>query len=209
MKLKLAYEGRCLTIGYISVSNNTIVGWYQPQFLNIHFINENVEKRDFHITYPRDGNAHYSYKYFDPADQCKYEKRVYYDEVVLKKFDLTGTFLGFEKMQRKEEDNDQHMVMRYKTPPLDDANLLFEFPQFGLRIGNRVREKIVDVCGNQQEDDIILNIDGYDGGTVNVGFFIYNSSREDYVYNVPGTLLLRKRFLALGSVYIEGYILVV
>lgn len=104
MKIKVAYKGKCLTLAYFRTGGNTIVSWYLPQYLSGALLSDEMMNMDFHVTYPRDGNMHYSYKYLNSVENLWYEKRVYHDEVVLKQFDEKKVFLGYKKEPRNDKD---------------------------------------------------------------------------------------------------------
>jgi hypothetical protein len=207
MKIIASYKGNCITLGYAVASNNTIVTWYLPKFLNHHFINATVEKRDFHITYPRDGNAHTSYKYFDPATNQYYEKRVYYDEVVIKEFDNDKVFKGFSKSARNYQEIDQMMAVRYLPEPFSTVPLLYEFPQSGGHVTDQFLTEIITPCKNVGVDDIELPLEGLEGTTFNLGFYLYDLSRVNYIRQ-PEKTVFSHRIKAFGHLFIEGYILV-
>lgn len=204
MRIILSYKGKCLTVAYIVASKNTIVGWYMPNFLNTHHINEHVENKDFHITYPRDGNIHYSYKYFDPRDKCNYEKRVYFDEVIVKRFDEDKVFKDFKKEPRCDKDHDQILVMRTRQEPLSHHSFLFQYPQVGLPLDERILDKIIAPC-TVSDNDICLNIDEYVGQFINYGFNIYDKNKTGFMMNIKG-IIERKRFLAYETTFIEGFV---
>lgn len=207
MKIIISLKGKCLTLGYIKKTKNSVIGWYMPDAMNINFINDRVQKRDFHITYPRDGNAHFSYKYFDPDTNQNFEKRVYYDEVVIKKFDSDMNFIGFEKQSRSDIDIDQHLAVKTHPLPLDEHFKVFLLPLAASVISDQFSKKIEQPCQQTGSEDIIFDVENLNGKILNVGFAIYTGNEDDFYWNISG-IIDRKKLNVFGNIYIESYLLV-
>ena len=206
MRIQVYYKGQCLTLAYITQTKNTLIGWFASKVINIEFVNPIVEKRDFHITYPRDGNAHFSYKYFDPISRLNFEKRVYFDEVVLKKFNENMEFISFEKQPRNDDDLDQHLAIKIKPKPLDENFESFMFPTTATIIDDRFLEKINEKCTPLKKDDIRLDVENLEG-VLNMGFIIYSGNEGDFP--IKSELVTDLKLMKVSeNIFVGGYVLV-
>ena len=207
MRIQVYYKGQCLTLGYITWTNNTIIGWFASKAINIEFVNPIVEKRDFHITYPRDGNAHFSYKYFDPISMMNFEKRVYFDEVVLKRFNEQMEFISFEKQPRNDDDIDQHLAIKMKPRPLDQEFDSFTFPTTASIIDDRFLDKIDEKCTPLKNEDIRLDVENLKDSILNMGFIIYSGTENNFPFKheLITDLKVMRMF---DDIFIGGYLLI-
>lgn len=202
MRIKIKYKGKCTTLAYINLSTNSVVGWYVPKLFNYHLSDKTLEKLNYHVTYPVDGNLHYTFDYFDPNKKLFFQKRVYFDHVRIKKFDVNQRYIDYSDSKRDANDIMQHFMNTDKYERLDsDKFNLYEFPQTAIGLNEKVLASIQDTYKEDDAEDIIFNIDGMENAILNYGFSLYKTSRKELYQS--GAV---KRFLAFGDIYIEGYI---
>ncbi len=209
MKIKIYYKSKCLTLAYFRTGNNTIVSWYMPQYLSRALVSDEMTNMDFHVTYPRDGNMHYSYKYLNSTENLWYEKRVYHDEIVLKQFDEKKVFLGYKKEPRNEKHPQQILVRRHKSDPTISTSFVFDFPQSGMIINDELLDKIEDRCDNKSGNDLIFDITGFEGRTLNFGFFLYGSERKEPLMGKISSNVMLNQLTIFDGATMEGYIFIV
>jgi|GEM_PF-3436087 len=208
MRIRISYKGKCLTLAHFRASKNSIVTWYMPKYHNERLMKGLVHNMDFHFTYPRDGNMHCSYKYFDPDDSMWYEKRVYHDRFVIKSANKDKTNWKVKSEDRSDSDILQHLVLRKKGDALNTPSLMFAFPQSGIGIGEEFLSEIIDGCNNSG-NDLVLDVEPFKGKTLNFGFLLYGSDRKSSIMGgVSGNKFILQTEVMDGAT-MEGYISVV
>jgi len=205
MKLKIQYKGKTLTLGYISSTDKCLIGWYSPQAISERFADGLMPNLDLHVTYPIDGNIHYSYKFHDKEKGVKFDKKIYYDKIVTVEKTLDNVYIDKIITDRNGQNFLEHFVSTEKPERLDkhDYNA-FHFPHSGILLDERTLPLIIDES-QIKSTDIVLNVDGMEGKTINYGFSVYSKSRSEF-YRPDAT---SKREVYFNNIYVEGFILCV
>lgn len=173
MRLLLERNGKHVSLFMLKLTNNSIVGWYTSKGWFNSFLNQK-EITDIHFMYPLDGNYHKTYKYLDVKEDMLIEKRVYYDEIVEKKFDKdTKQFLGFKKMPRIE-DYDDPTTLFFNDKPQKVTEKPFRF-SFGLIALPLINDpKIIRLFDEAElivkptNSDLILNFEKHKDDGLNI-----------------------------------------
>lgn len=200
MKIKVQYKEKYLTLGYVSITKNTIVVWYTPQAIVGSLVAGNMLDLDLHATYPMNGDFHYSYKFMNSDDNLDYDKKIYHDRIVIIKY-LNGEFVDKIRSERDGSDFLEHMVPDTMCDPLDNPEFnMFVYPQGAISMVKKTLSMITEES-KPKDSDIILKVDGLEDSILNFGFSIYNKSREKLYQH--GEV---KRILCFENVYVEAFL---
>ena len=173
MRLLFERQGHFVSVFWIRRRKNDIIGWFTSRASESSFAPRSTEKVDVHFRYPRDGNIHFSFKYYDAGPSLKRVESYYFDRVRQKTFENGQTRVSEIPRREWELRSDRGLfVPEHQPRPLQEyatSSQMFFFPTTGFNAFPNKAPSILNTSETSPRlNDFIVSIDR--PNAVNINF---------------------------------------
>ena len=194
--------------------NNSIVGnlmlfdMLQPYL-------PNAKNTDFHFTYFRNGNYHFSFKYFDSADGFYYDRKRYHNHVAIYKSESSILLKDIEPHRRDIDENDPLDMFMMNEPllPWHNRPIGHTFSIVGMSFSEEGLKKIDwrEQVNFDDATDLIVDVEQYTEHEVSFGCALFSTGNPvfDFSLNPPKVPFIEKVLLIDKDLSIKVYIIII
>jgi hypothetical protein len=175
----------------------------------------NAKNIDFHFTYMRSGNYHFSFKYFDSVEGLYFDRKRYHNHVAVYKLESLALLKSIEPYRRDIDENDPLDMFMMNEPllPWDNRPIGHTFSVVGMNFSEEGLKKIdwLEQVSFDEAKDLILEVDQYAENQVSFGCAMYSVGNPafDFSSNPLKIPFLEKVLLIDKDLAIKVYVVII
>jgi hypothetical protein len=175
----------------------------------------NVKNTDFHFTYFRNGNYHFSFKYYDSGDGLYYDRKRYHNHVAIQKSESLILLKDSEPNRRDIDENDPLDMFMMDEPLLswDNRPIGHTFSVVGMSFSADGLKKVdwLEQVNFDEDSDLMVDVEQYAGHQVSFGCSFYNEGNPvfDFNLNPPKVPYFEKIFSMDKDLCLKVYVVII